>query len=639
MGSIGRLLFLGASVSQLPAIRFAVAAGHYVVACDGDPGAPAFSVCRAEVVDFSDVDRVEAVARLHRVEGILAVCTDRAVVPAAEVAARLRLPGIGVDVARAMSHKPTMRARLAQGGIPQPRHVVLRTLDDLGADNAVGFPAVLKPADSGGQRGLFLIEHDDEIADRLPLTLAASRSGEAMLEEYVPGTELNALIAVRRGVPSLLTLSDRLRPEGPGFGVGWIHSFPSSLPPALLTQVGEVACAAVGCLGLRDGIAFPQLIASSRGVVVVEVAARIAAGQMADLVRHGTGIELFEIAIAQALGELVPDTIVAPRFTRPIAIRFLTASPGRLPVGKVAAIDGLERVRKSKGVIDADLYFDVGAEIAPVQVDADRKGYVIATAKTARTALARADAAGRKLRIGVESRPGARTSAGRTRRWLPAVTVAVLLVATVAAFGLTERAKLEKALVAGTRVDKTFSPVCGCPQKVAHIAFRLERGARVAVAVVSRSARLVATLIPLRYLSAGRVDATWSGRGRRGRLVLDGVYFPEVRFAAPRRTLVLPSSIVLDTDRPRVAAVHLRIGRSTIVVRYRFSEPARAVLLVDERRAVLTRFAPTRGYLRWPERFQDGRRLRPGRHRLALIAIDAAGNRSLPRALPSLDRL
>ena len=90
---MARLLFLGASVSQLPAIRYAKSVGHEVVACDGDPRAVAFGLCDVgEAIDFSDVERVTAVGRRERVEGVLAICTDRAVVPAALVAERLGLP-------------------------------------------------------------------------------------------------------------------------------------------------------------------------------------------------------------------------------------------------------------------------------------------------------------------------------------------------------------------------------------------------------------------------------------------------------------------------------------------------------------------------------------------------------------------
>ena len=66
-------------------------------------------------------------------------------------------------------------------------------------------------------------------------------------------------------------------------------------------------------LGLRDGIAFPQLIVRDGKALVVEVAARIPGGQMADLAFHALGVDLVEIALRQALGEEVPDELVVPR--------------------------------------------------------------------------------------------------------------------------------------------------------------------------------------------------------------------------------------------------------------------------------------------------------------------------------------
>jgi hypothetical protein len=242
-----------------------------------------------------------------------------------------------------------------------------------------------------------MIAEAADVERHLDEALSFSPSGRAMLEEYVDGIELNGIMVVRGGEPTLVTLSDRLRPPGVGFGVGWIHMYPSSLDQTVLDRVRDIAFDAVRELGLRDGIAFPQLIAAGDDVRLVEIAARIAAGQMADLVRFGTGIELFEIAIAQALGQPVSDDLLTPTVQRPIAIRFLTASPGVLPLGTVSQIEGLDRVRASRGVLAAGLYFDAGATIAPVQVDADRRGYVVATAGTPETALALADHAAGKL--------------------------------------------------------------------------------------------------------------------------------------------------------------------------------------------------------------------------------------------------
>lgn len=399
---MANLLFLGASVSQVPAIHHARAAGHRVVAVDGDPDAVGFEIAdRCVNVDFAHIAEVIAAGAVHNVDGVLAVSSDRAVVPAAAVADALGFPGIGIDVARSMTDKPTMRARLAHAGLPQPRGTLVTADSDLDAVlEGMPLPAVLKPADSGGQRGLFYVRARGDLEEHLHETLAFSATSRAMLEEFVNGTELNGMLVVRDGVPTLITLSDRLRPPGAGFGVGWAHIYPSSLPAHVLERAREIAFDAVRVLGLRDGIAFPQVIATDDGDVrIVEIAARIAAGQMADLVRLATGVELFDVAIAQALGEPVPDDLVTPRMERPVAIRFLTAAPGVLPLGTVTSIAGLDDVRSSPGVLAAGLYFDAGTTITPVQVDADRRGYVAATADTVDDALALADKAAEKLDV------------------------------------------------------------------------------------------------------------------------------------------------------------------------------------------------------------------------------------------------
>jgi biotin carboxylase len=159
----------------------------------------------------------------------------------------------------------------------------------------------------------------------------------------------------------------------------------------------------VHALGLRTGIAFPQLLAAPGGrVVVVECAARIPGGQMADLVRFAVGVDLVEVQLAMALGDALPDSLVKPRFAQPLAIRFFTAEPGPLPTGVVRRIGPLDKVLAFPGVVQADVYLQLGETIRPVRLDGDRRGYVIATAGTNLDALERAEAAARLLDVEVE---------------------------------------------------------------------------------------------------------------------------------------------------------------------------------------------------------------------------------------------
>jgi len=399
------VLFVGAGRHQRRAIAHARELGLRTVAVDRNPEALGFPEADAfEVVDFSDVAGVIDVARRHEVDGVLTVSADRAVPVVAEIAETVGLPGIGVETARLMTHKVAMRRLLADAGVPQPRFAAVRTLDEARrAARTVGFPSVLKPADSGGQRGVFRLESADDLERHLHAALAESPTEEAIVEGFQDGLELNGLVIARNGNVELLTLSDRLRPPGVGFGVGWIHVYPSTLFSDTLGEAERVAVHAVHALGLENGIAFPQVIAADGQAWLVEVAARIPGGQMADLARHAVGVDLVEIALKQALGEPVSDELARPRFQQPLAIRFLTAEPGPLPAGKVVRWSGLDRVLAFPGVVQADVFLIEGEEIRPVRLDGDRRGYVIAVGNTNVEALERAEAAARLLDVEVEA--------------------------------------------------------------------------------------------------------------------------------------------------------------------------------------------------------------------------------------------
>ena len=400
------VLFVGAGRHQRRAIEQSRARGLRVASVDRNADAPGLtSADVAEVVDFSDVGAVVEVARRIGVDGVLTISADRAVPVVAAVAEELGLPGIGTQTAHLLTHKRAMRDALGAAGLPQPPYASLRSTADVDAAlEKVTFPAVLKPVDSGGQRAVFRVESREELERDLAEAIAESPTDEALLEEFVDGIELNGIVIARVGEPALITLSDRLRPPGIGFGVGWIHVYPPSIPPEQLRLAGQLAVESVRALGLTDAIAFPQLIASPDGsVAVVEVAARIPGGQMADLVRHAVGVDLVEVALLQALAEYVPDDLALPRFAQPLAIRFFTAEPGPLPTGRVTRIGELDAVLASEGVVQADTYLQIGETIRPVRRDGDRRGYVIAIADTSEEALRRAETASKRLHVEVGS--------------------------------------------------------------------------------------------------------------------------------------------------------------------------------------------------------------------------------------------
>ncbi len=215
-------------------------------------------------------------------------------------------------------------------------------------------------------------------------------------------------------------------------------------------------------------------------------------------------------------------------------------------------------------------------------------------------------------------------------RYAPIALVLALLAATAGAFALTESLKLEKSPITGTKVSKTFSPVCNCPTRAARIAFRLRTANRLTVALVGSDGKVVRTLVTGRRVPKGLVVLTWNGRDDGGRPLPDGSYKPRVHLSSDRRTILLPNPIRLDTAAPisRIISVRPAVftpGYGRVTVIYRVSEPANAVLYVNGRRRVRSRFHPLQGKIEWFGTVGNVQ-LPAGAYALRLAARDLAGN-------------
>lgn len=214
-------------------------------------------------------------------------------------------------------------------------------------------------------------------------------------------------------------------------------------------------------------------------------------------------------------------------------------------------------------------------------------------------------------------------------RFASTLLVVALLVATAAAFALTEGLKLEQSPILGTRVPtKVFSPLRGA----AEISFRLRKADTVRVSMVDAGGDVVRTVVDKPY-GKGRVTVAWDGRDDAGNIVPEGSFKPRVHLTAARRTIELPNPVRVDVSPPKV--VDSAVFPSTfspdgdgrgdrVTVRLRVNEPARVLLFANGKRRVETRFARLQSVLQWYG-IVNGKSLRPGTYALSLRAVDQAG--------------
>jgi hypothetical protein len=211
------------------------------------------------------------------------------------------------------------------------------------------------------------------------------------------------------------------------------------------------------------------------------------------------------------------------------------------------------------------------------------------------------------------------------------VLVLALLGVTATAFAVTERLKLEPVPVEATRVDTVFSPVCNCPQDRAAVQLRVRRTDHLTLLVLNANGKKVRELAHDLRIGKGLANFAWDGRDENGNRVPDGTYRVRLELRHEGRTINLPRRIVVDTVAPVARLVsyspHVlrRSNGPRVLVRYRLSQPAHAVLFVNDRRQVRTGSSKTSGAFQWFARV-DGKRLPPGKYRLRLAGLDDAGN-------------
>ena len=220
------------------------------------------------------------------------------------------------------------------------------------------------------------------------------------------------------------------------------------------------------------------------------------------------------------------------------------------------------------------------------------------------------------------------------QRFLSTATIVGLLIATAAAFAITERLKLTKSPITGTHVSKTFSPSCGCARVRANISVKLRRSDTVDVTIDGGGRRPVRTLVVGERIPRGRTVFRWDGKTDAGTRAPDGVYRVQIHLEAQHRTILLPNEIRLDTLPPEVVAAYAPRPQFSpdgdheadfVTIRYVLSKEAHIRVYLDDRLLIRSRSGKTRGRVTWSGTV-DGRLLPPGTYTLSVGAVDLAGN-------------
>jgi len=400
------VFILGAGVMQIPAIRTARELGWYVAAADGNDRAPGAALADDfRHVDLKDLEGLEAAARAvreaHGLDAVFTAGTDFSAA-VAWLSGRLGLPGIPHEVALRASDKLRMRAAFGAAGVPSPRFACLRRGDDPAltvAASGLVLPLVVKPADNMGARGCRLARTEAELSEACSDALPHSRSGQAIVEEYMDGPEFSLDAIVVDGEVRLRGFADRNICFSPYF-VELGHTMPSAWPADIQAEVLRVFTAGVKALGITRGAAKGDMkwCPAKKQAMVGEIAARLSGGYMSGWTYpYASGIEVTREALEVAAGL---DPCPAPPDRGWVsAERAFISIPGR-----VSRIAGLRAAEATPYVKNLFTRADAGDSCVFPRNNVEKCGNVISQAPARAEAVEAAEAAIRGIVVRLEPR-------------------------------------------------------------------------------------------------------------------------------------------------------------------------------------------------------------------------------------------
>ncbi len=383
---------------QLHGIGSAMDAGLKVLALDGDPLAPGLAVAdQAAVVDIRDPARVLAAVREAKIRpaGAVAFAADAGMRAVGELREAFGLPGPGRGPLLTLVNKVLQRRTGDAAGLPNPPWRVARTAAAAAAAlAAIGPPAIVKPADSAGSRGVTRIDPGEPWDNAVARAFAASRAGEIIVEATLPGTEYTVETFAIAGEIAVLAVTEKRKVPGTKGTVADELATPD-LPESAVRRIAEVACAALGAVGYDDGPGHVEVMFDrAAGPGLIEAAGRGAGFMVFDgLVPTTSGYQIAAQTALQAVG-IEPQPV--PEGRRPVVLRFF---PSR--AGVVREFAGFDKANRLDGVVAAP-FVEIGQRVGVAHADADRLGYLLTSAATVAESRRLADEAETLIRFHIE---------------------------------------------------------------------------------------------------------------------------------------------------------------------------------------------------------------------------------------------
>ena len=298
-----RLLILGTQFEFTELVKKSVSRGYYTVVCDGYSDGPARAFAdKAYTIPVIQIDQIVKLCKAERIDHIITSFSDIMFECMVRIAEKAGLPCyVREDQLDAYRSKAVTKQICEELGIRVPSFCVLRSPEDLREAQKAGkirYPAMVKPIDSYGSRGLSIVHCEEEACRELEDAIGFSFSKAAMIESISQGQELNCMAFLVDGKVYLMSIADRMTQsyDDRRIPLNYAIRYPSRYFDEVAQMVTDIFDRFARHTGQTQGPMAMQCFYDGEGIEVCEIAGRMF-GFEHEMVTLTTGLDVEELLL------------------------------------------------------------------------------------------------------------------------------------------------------------------------------------------------------------------------------------------------------------------------------------------------------------------------------------------------------
>lgn len=304
-----KILLLGGSAQQIPAIECANKKGYHTILCDYLPDNPGQHYAKKfYCVSTTDKEAILEVAKKEKIDGIVAYASDPAASTAAYVAEKMGLPGNPYKSVCILTDKSKFREfqKRYDFNMPNSRYYTSISQAVNGLQEFTK-PVFVKPVDSSGSKGISVIIEKDDVEEKIVKAFKNSRTKKIIIEEYVQMKGYQVAgdgFSIKGKLVFRCFGNDHFNKSGINPFIPISASFPYHMPKKIQDKIHLEIQRLLSLLNMNNcAYNFDIRIDKDDNVFLMEIGPRNGGNYIPQVIKYATGIDLIDYTIKAAIGE------------------------------------------------------------------------------------------------------------------------------------------------------------------------------------------------------------------------------------------------------------------------------------------------------------------------------------------------